>query len=102
MSMPRVYVETTIPSFYHEVCTAPDIIARREWTRLWWATAHQRYELVTSPAVLDELAGGDPERAAERLTLMAGLPLLAIETPIIEIVETYIRHKVMPADPGGD
>jgi len=102
MSMPRVYVETTIPSFYHEVRTAPDIIARREWTRLRWATAHQRYELVTSPAGLDELARGDSERAAERLALMAALPLIAIEAPIIEIVETYIRHKVMPADPGGD
>jgi hypothetical protein len=99
MPRSRVYVETTIPSFYHEVRTAPDIVARREWTRMWWATAHQRYELVTSPAVLDELGGGASERIAERLALVAGLPLLAVETPIAEIVETYIRHKVMPADP---
>ena len=56
----RAYVETTIPSFYQEVRTAPDVVARREWTRQWWATAHERYELVTSPAVLDELSGGDP------------------------------------------
>ena len=28
MSGPRVYVETTIPSFYHEARTAPDVIAR--------------------------------------------------------------------------
>lgn len=102
MAGPRVYVETTIPSFYHEVRTAPDVIARREWTRSWWDTAHERYELVTSPAVLDELAGGDPARVPERLALVAGLPLLAIDPAVTEIVETYIRHKVMPADPGGD
>ncbi len=48
MPGPRAYVETTIPSFYHEVRTAPDVVARREWTRRWWATAHERCELVTS------------------------------------------------------
>jgi hypothetical protein len=53
-----VYVETTIASFYHEARTAPDIVARRHWTRQWWQGAAQRYELVTSPAVLDELAPG--------------------------------------------
>ena len=26
-----VYVETSIPSFYHEVRTEPEMIARREW-----------------------------------------------------------------------
>ena len=75
---------------------------RRDWTRTWWVTAHERYELVTSPAVLDELCGGDPARVAERLALVGQIPLLAIEPSIVEIVETYIRHKVMPADPGGD
>ena len=33
---------------------------------------------------------------------MQGLPLLAIEPGILEIVATYARHKLMPADPGGD
>ena len=66
----RAYVETTIPSFYREARTAPDVVARREWTRRWWTTAPGRYELVTSPAVLDELSGGDPSRVAERLALV--------------------------------
>jgi hypothetical protein len=30
------------------------------------------------------------------------LPLLAVEPAIVEIVEVYIRHKVMPGDPRGD
>ncbi len=102
MTRRRVYVETTIPSFYHEVRAAPDIVARREWTRRWWHGAPARYELVTSPAVLDELAGGRPERSAERLNLIRNLPLLPIEEAVGEIVETYLRHKLMPADPGGD
>ena len=102
MAKPRVYVETTIPSFYHELRTTPDIIARREWTRLWWNGAAEQYDLVTSPAVLDELVGGTPEQSAERLALVCDLPLLRVESAIIEIVQAYIRHRVMPADPAGD
>jgi predicted nucleic acid-binding protein len=102
MSKPRVYVETTIPSFYHETRTASDILARRRWTRQWWSGAPERYELVTSSPVLDELAGGPRERIAERLALVRELPLLAIEPGITEIVQAYIRHKLMPADPAGD
>lgn len=102
MTAPRAYVETTIPSLYHEVRTTPDIVARRDWTRQWWSEAEHRYELVTSVAVLDELGGGLPERSAERLSLIRGLPILPIEPAILEIVQVYIGHKVMPADPGGD
>jgi hypothetical protein len=102
MSRPRAYVESTIPSFYHEVRTANAIVARREWTRRWWAMATDRYELVTSAAVLDELAGGSADRSADRLELVRALPLLQVEPAIAEIVRAYILHKVMPADPVGD
>ena len=33
---PSVYIETSIPSFYYEVRTEPDNVARRNWTRQWW------------------------------------------------------------------
>jgi hypothetical protein len=56
---PKVYIETSIPSFYHEVRSAPDMVARREWTRDWWNSASYNYQLVTSIAVLDELNRGD-------------------------------------------
>lgn len=102
MSKPRVYVETTIPSFFHDARTAADIVVRREWTREWWSGAADRYDLVTSPAVLDELAAGPPERSALRLDLLTDLPLLPIEPAIGEIVASYVAHKLMPADPGGD
>ncbi len=102
MTKPRVYIETTIPSFYHEDRTDPGIVARREWTQQWWDEASEHYELVTSPAVLDELAGGTPERSLKRLALVRDLPLLSVEVAIAEIVQGYIRHKLMPADPAGD
>ena len=36
---PKVYIETSIPSFYHEVRSEPSMVARRDWTRQWWDNA---------------------------------------------------------------
>jgi hypothetical protein len=48
---------------------------------------------------LDELAGGRPERSAIRLALLQELPVLAVEPPIAEMVQAYVQHRLMPADP---
>ena len=102
MQKPRVYVETSIPSFYHEHRTTPSVVARRDWTRQWWDDAPAKYELLTSPAVINELSAGIPERSELRLSLIRDLPLLPIEQAITEIAATYVQQKVMPADPAGD
>lgn len=102
MTRPRVYIETTIPSFYFEVRSSPDMVARRDWTRQWWALAVDRYSMVASPAVLDELAGGDEDRSAERLSLVRDLPLVPVDGAVVEIVQAYIRHRLMPSSPTGD
>jgi transposase-like protein len=99
---PRVYIETSIPSFYFEVRTEPEMVARREWTRMWWSQCRDNYGVVSSEAVLVELAGGNFPSQSEALELVSQMPLLAIEEPIVEIVEAYIKHKLMPSDPLGD
>lgn len=102
MTKPRAYVESSIPSFYYEQRPAAKIVAQREWTRQWWSQAPDRFELVTSPAVLDELSRGIPERGSERISLMEHVPILPIVPAIDEIVRTYLKHKLMPQDPTGD
>ncbi len=97
----RVYVETSVVSFYHEVRTEPDMIARRDWTRQFWDNA-ENYELVTSIAVLDEIENGNFPSKSAVIDLVSSLPILPIESGIGEIVDTYVSRKVMPADPRGD
>lgn len=99
---PKVYIETTIPSFYHEIRTEPDMIARREWTREWWNERRAAYELVISDAVIDELGRGDHPVKEKAVELIQELEVLEITPEIGEIVEAYIRNKVMPKDPVGD
>lgn len=60
---PKVYIETSIPSFYFETRTNAAAIARREWTEEWWEVEREQYEIVTSIAVIDELrATPSPKR----------------------------------------
>ena len=100
--MARIYIETTIPSFYHEVRSEPEMVARRNWTREWWRVAVDRDEILTGPPVIAELERGDFPCKVDALALIEKLPVLAITAPVLEIVEAYISHKVMPADPAGD
>jgi hypothetical protein len=98
----KVYIETMIPSSYHEVRTEPEMLARRAWTRQWWDEHGDRYDLVTSTAVLDELDSGEYAERGSAVALLDDLPLLAIEPAVGEIVQAYIRHRLMPDDPLGD
>lgn len=64
--------------------------------------ARERYALVTSDPVLDELRRGDYPSQRAALEMAQELPLLAMVPAVAEIVEAYIRHRLMPEDPTGD
>jgi hypothetical protein len=97
-----VYVETTIPSYYYNSRTTPEIVVLAQWTRDWWDNQRAKYELVTSSAVIDEIEQGDHPLKTEKLTLMRAVNLLPYVDEISDIVDAYIARKVMPNDPRGD
>jgi hypothetical protein len=79
------------------------MVARENWSRRWLDTAIAGCdELVTSLAVKSELDAGEFPNKTKMLDLAAGIPLLALNDAIAEVVESYISHHVMPNDPGGD
>ena len=78
------------------------MVARKRWTRDWWKSARGRYDLVTSIPVIEELGAGDHPKKRECLHLIEDIPVLSIPDPISEIVDTYIRHHLMPRDTKGD
>jgi predicted nucleic acid-binding protein len=102
MPKPHVYVETTIPSFYHDPRTSPAVLARRRWTRLWWASAAERYSLVTSEYVLNELANGTKQAARLRVDLLDEVPWIEADAAVERIAQIYIQQKLMPANPPHD
>ena len=97
---PTVYIETTIPSYYHDDRPAlqRDILRTREW----WDVERDGYECFVSPVVLTELDQGDYPNKNDCLSLVADLPVLEILSEIEEISEAYWQHQVMPRRPSGD
>ena len=98
----RVYIETSIPSFYFEIRTEPEMIAMRNWTRDWWDHRAHKYELVVSEAVFEELNEGDYPIKDDALALIEDLSVLEVDRDVIEIVNAYIANKAMPKNPKGD
>jgi hypothetical protein len=98
----RVYIETSIPSFYYETRVEPEMVAMRNWTRDWWDNHSSHYELVTSEAVFEELNEGKYSTKEEAVTLIEDFPTLEVDKAVIEIVNAYVTHKAMPRNPKGD
>ena len=99
-----VYIETTIPSFYHETRKDIESLSRHHWTRKWWDEHRHDYELCTSYAVLQELdSPAYPSAKREKsLRLLRDLPVLDETARVGEIIRAYQRHKLMPHSPTGD
>lgn len=70
--------------------------ARHLLTRRWWADDLPRFEAFVSQIVLEELAGGDPERATQRLKLAEGFPLLDIDEEVERAAAYYAEQMAMP------
>src|SRR5665213_1165596 len=99
-----VYIETTIPSFYHETRKDIERLSRHQWTRRWWDQHRHEYRLSTSYAVLQELESpAYPSAKREKsLHLLRDVSVLRENARIAEIIRAYQRQKVMPQSPTGD
>jgi len=101
--MARIYIETTVISFYFNARPEPEMVARQNWTRRWLdAALLTSDELVISVAVETELNAGNFPHKSAMIELASRFPLLDINDAVIEAVEAYIANHVMPNDPGGD
>ncbi len=98
----RVYIETTIPSFYHTLRTDTESVARMNWTRQWWDELAAQFRLTSSAAVIAELRRGPTGQTEERIELVKDVDLLPITDEVERIANVYIDKLVMPNDPAGD
>ena len=87
---PRLYLETTIPS-YLVARRSRDLrlAADQETTQQWWETERHDYELLISQAVVFEVSQGDVSFAAARLEILRDIPLLS-RTPAASALITHL------------
>ena len=98
----RVYIETSIPSFYYTLRTDIESRAMKSWTRKWWNQYADQFTLVSSLAVIEELGDGTSEKTQDRINLVENLEMLSISPRIHRITQIYIDKLIMPQDPFGD
>ena len=113
---PRVYVETTVPS-YLTAWPSRDVVilGHQQTTREWWATCRERFELFISRLVADEAARGDAEAARLRLEALRDVPelpatltaetlaaALLVEGAVPEIARSDAGHIAIAAVHGMD
>ncbi len=100
--MKKVYIETSIPSFFYETRQEPEMVARRHWTRQWWAEYPDVYNVVTSNSVIAELNEGEYPTQQNAILLIKDLPRVSIPDEIADVVDTYINNHLMPQERLGD
>ena len=68
---PKLYLETTIPSFLTARTSRHWVTARmQDITRRWWNSWRTQFEIYISDIVLKEITAGDPEAAQKRRTIL--------------------------------
>jgi hypothetical protein len=100
--MASVYIETTIPSFYHETRQSMIVRTWREATRRWWDLYAPAYDLVTSEFVLAELRHAPHRKAHAVMEMMQGVRVLEEKRGVRDIAADYVEHALMPRGAGGD
>ncbi len=97
---PRVYLDSTIPSYYFD--ERPEILNYVQDTQRWWDNESHAYELWLSQTVLRELSQGNHPHKAKILDFVRNVNMLPEEPLVLDLAQTYIDHKLMPASLEGD
>ena len=97
---PRVYLDSTIPSYYFD--ERAEILNYVADTKHWWDKESQAYDLWLSQATLRELAQGEHPHREKILEFVRKVQVLPEDRMVLELAQTYIDHKLMPASLEGD
>ena len=93
---PKVYIETSIPS-YLTAWRSRDLIvaANQEITKEWWDSREQ-FDLYISAFVIQEAGAGNPEAAQKRLEQLDDIPELNITEEVERFAEVLIQKVPLP------
>ncbi len=94
---PRLYIETTIPSYLTSRPSKDVVVAGHQaTTRRWWEKRKIRFEVFISQLVIDEIMRGDPKAAAERLSAISDFDELTIPNSVDRLGKKFLRERVIP------
>lgn len=93
--MDRVYIDATVPSYLiARQSSDPKIAERQKITREFWND--NRFELILSDYVIDEIEEGNKVQAAKRLQAVKGFPRLRVKKLDLDFAKELVNRKAMP------
>ena len=100
---PKLYLETTIPSFLTARPSRDVVIAgQQQVTRDWWNDRRPRYELYVSALVLDEVSQGDSAMAEARAEVLKEYSVLAYTAEAEQLTRALLASRLIPAKAAAD
>ncbi|MBW4566762.1 MAG: type II toxin-antitoxin system VapC family toxin [Tolypothrix carrinoi HA7290-LM1] len=98
-----VYIETSILGYLTARSTKNLVLAANiEVTKDWWQLRRNDFTLYISQTVLDEVAQGDAEIAAQRLEVVRGLPLLELNQAVKKLAKQFLIKTNLPPKASDD
>lgn len=103
MSLPSVYIETSVVS-YLAARPSRDLIvaAHQQITSDWWHNQREQYRLFVSELVVGEASEGDIEMAARRKMFLEGIELLEIDVRAMNLAQQFVEGKAVPEKASAD
>lgn len=96
---PRVYVETTVVSYFTGRATRDLVIAaHQEETRALWPRLSSEFDSYISALVYEEASRGNEELARKRLVAVAPFPVLAVDQEARDLAAQLLATKAIPEE----
>ena len=93
----KVYIETTVVSYYTGRATRDLLVAaRQQETRVLWPRLLSEFETYISALVFEEARAGDPEAAARRLEAIEPFPVLDVDEDATELAARLLTDTAVP------
>ena len=94
---PKLYIETTIPSYLVSPPSRDLIVAgHQQTTRVWWDTRRDDFEIFVSQFIIDEASGGDKTEAQKRLNAIETFPQLEVNDDVLRLAEALLSNNIIP------
>jgi hypothetical protein len=97
MAKPKVYLESSVISFYANRRSKDLVVAAyQEISADWWENELHKYQPYVSQFVLEEISRGDSRAAQNRMDAIKTFPLLELPEEVFDLAQKYLKEVQIP------
>jgi hypothetical protein len=97
MAKPKVYLESSVISFYANRRSKDLVVAAyQEISVDWWEKEFHKYQPYVSQFVVEEISRGDSHAAKSRVNAIKNFPLLDLPDEVFDLAKSYLKEVQIP------